>query len=561
MRKGNTSCGDISGVAAALLQTRKENTMAKKKKVPTPLELGLKHAVLKTAKKKVAKKVRKAGGPAVPCAAVVASPFQARREFDKEELAGLAATMRAHGMLSPIVVRRVGSKFELIAGERRLRAAKLLGWEEIPATVRDVDDRQAAELCAIENLQRTDLNPIERATAIKTTLDGDPDCTQEEVGKRIGLSQGGVANLLRLLELPQPWRQRLMSGEISQAEARSILPWIACPAVLKELDETWQNSRRDGRRGENSWRDGDFQDWLEHSIDEGTEPMSGQTWIAALAKYCDNFKATDAQRAELGIVKVDGKERATNVKLWEKLQNIHEAELIKKAKGGKGKSNSKTAAKAGGKKKPPTAAEKKAQAAEEKRKKSERTKQLTRRLGELRTNWLRYLITGEIGLFDSASEPRCQKLMLYMQTREQSFYGATSKAAMLRKVLRSNSADVWPAVAKLGASRLDDVSIDWLIRCFWISDAEGPCAMVPDGAVADVAEWLKIDLADCWAEEQAGPLSEAFWNAFDKTRLQAMAKGAGETPAKTKTALVEQMLAATIELPVELAPKAKRKKK
>lgn len=151
------------------------------------------------------------------------NPFQPRREFDPVEIEGLAASLRTHGLMQPIVVRRVGSRFQLIAGERRLRAAATAGWTEVPARVVDADDRLAAELAIVENLQRKDLNAVEKAISFRQYIER-YGCTQEELAGRLQINRSTVANFIRLLELPTEVQRAVCEEKISYGHARALLP-------------------------------------------------------------------------------------------------------------------------------------------------------------------------------------------------------------------------------------------------------------------------------------------------------------------------------------------------
>jgi ParB family chromosome partitioning protein len=122
-----------------------------------------------------------------------------------------------------MVVRRAGERFELISGERRLRAAIKAGWTEVPCQIRDADDRQVAELAIVENVQRKDLNPLEKAASFQRYLE-QYACTQEELAQRIQIDRSTIANLIRLLELPAEVQQRIRGGAITQGHARALLP-------------------------------------------------------------------------------------------------------------------------------------------------------------------------------------------------------------------------------------------------------------------------------------------------------------------------------------------------
>lgn len=150
------------------------------------------------------------------------NPFQPRRQFDKAEIAALADSLRQHGMLQPILVRAVNNRFQLVAGERRLRASIEARLHEIPARVMDLDDQRVNELAMVENLQREDLNALEKASAFRDYL-ARYGGTQEELANRLGLDRSTVANLIRLLDLPEEIQQAVLNKQITQGHARALL--------------------------------------------------------------------------------------------------------------------------------------------------------------------------------------------------------------------------------------------------------------------------------------------------------------------------------------------------
>jgi ParB family chromosome partitioning protein len=149
------------------------------------------------------------------------NPDQPRRDFDADELAGLADSIVRHGLLQPVVVRQGAEGYELVVGERRWRAARLAGLETIPAMVKDVASRQRLEMALVENVQRQDLNPIELALAFRALTEG--GATQEGVGERVGLDRSTIANHLRLLDLPRELQQEVESGVLSAGHAKALL--------------------------------------------------------------------------------------------------------------------------------------------------------------------------------------------------------------------------------------------------------------------------------------------------------------------------------------------------
>ena len=152
------------------------------------------------------------------------NPYQPRKEFKPEELAELQASLHASGLLQPITVRPAssGSGYELIAGERRFRAASALGWPDIAAVVRSIDDKTLLTLALIENLQRSDLNPLEEAEGYKRLVD-EFALSHTQVGEVVGKDRSTIANLLRLLQLPAAVRRLLSGGQISLGHARALL--------------------------------------------------------------------------------------------------------------------------------------------------------------------------------------------------------------------------------------------------------------------------------------------------------------------------------------------------
>lgn len=166
----------------------------------------------------------------VPIDEVRANPHQPREVFDNADLQALADSIRVHGVLSPLVVRREGGQYILIAGERRLRASALAGLTEVPVIVRELDDvSKQLELALVENLQRTDLDPIEAAKGYQRLID-EYGYTQDEVAQRVGRERPTVANALRILKLPDFVLQSLRDGRITAGHARALLP-------LEDIDE------------------------------------------------------------------------------------------------------------------------------------------------------------------------------------------------------------------------------------------------------------------------------------------------------------------------------------
>lgn len=159
------------------------------------------------------------------------NPFQPRRDFSPEELADLETSIRANGLLQPITVRPSAHGFELIAGERRFRAMQRIGWTEVPAIIREIDDRALLTLALVENLQRTDLNPIEEADGYQQLI-SQFSLTQQEIADVVGKDRSTVANTLRLRALPAAVRTMVGAGEITIGHARALLTLGDEPRII-----------------------------------------------------------------------------------------------------------------------------------------------------------------------------------------------------------------------------------------------------------------------------------------------------------------------------------------
>ncbi|WP_425646634.1 ParB/RepB/Spo0J family partition protein [Agrobacterium leguminum] len=183
----------------------------------------------------------------IPIEFIARSQRNPRRHFDENELQDLAASIRQHGIVQPVVVRTVEvNRYEIIAGERRWRAAQLAGFTDVPVIVRDVDDRTALELAIVENVQRSDLNPLEEAMGYEQLI-AEHGYTQNDLGEIIGKSRSHVANSLRLLKLPDPVRDMLADGSLSAGHARALVS-TSDPATLAKTIVSKGLSVRDAER-------------------------------------------------------------------------------------------------------------------------------------------------------------------------------------------------------------------------------------------------------------------------------------------------------------------------
>lgn len=180
----------------------------------------------------IKEKVRK-----LPLEKIIPNRFQPRTIFDEEKIEELAKTIHTHGMIQPIVVRSIeNDHYEIIAGERRYRAVKKLGWDTIPAILKDFNDKETASVALIENLQREELSPIEEAMAYNQLLEIH-GLTQEALAQRLGKSQSTIANKLRLLKLPKEVHDALLTKEVTERHARALIPLKDAEKQVKLLNE------------------------------------------------------------------------------------------------------------------------------------------------------------------------------------------------------------------------------------------------------------------------------------------------------------------------------------
>ncbi len=168
---------------------------------------------------------------------IIPNRFQPREVFDEQALRELAISIKEHGVIQPIIVRKVENKYEIIAGERRYKASTIAGLTKIPAIVRNLDDKESSKVALIENLQRRDLTPIEEARTYQKILQLEKDMTQEELAQTMGKTQSAVSNKLRLLALPEEVQDALLKEKISERHARTLLNLVNKNDQIKMLEK------------------------------------------------------------------------------------------------------------------------------------------------------------------------------------------------------------------------------------------------------------------------------------------------------------------------------------
>jgi len=172
---------------------------------------------------------------AIPLDAIDANPLQPRRIFESERLGELAQSIRTNGIIQPLIVRQIGERYQIVAGERRWRAAKLAGISQVPAVIREIPDERLLEITLVENIQREDLNPIETASAF-SRMGSELNLTSEEIGRRTGKDRTTIVNFIRLLQLPSDLQQLLAERRLSAGHARSLLS-LPTPELQRQVAE------------------------------------------------------------------------------------------------------------------------------------------------------------------------------------------------------------------------------------------------------------------------------------------------------------------------------------
>lgn len=183
--------------------------------------------------KKIVNEAKESDVVEIPLTEIRSNPYQPRKEFDEKSLAEFAESIKEHGVIQPIIVKKSIKGYELIAGERRTRASKIAGKETIPAIIREFTDQEMMEVALIENIQREDLNPIEEAEAFNKIIETN-NMTQEEAAKKFGKSRSYITNLLGLLRLPENTRKYVQEGKISMGHAR-VLSKLSNPEQIDEI--------------------------------------------------------------------------------------------------------------------------------------------------------------------------------------------------------------------------------------------------------------------------------------------------------------------------------------
>jgi ParB family chromosome partitioning protein len=244
--------------------------------------------------------------------AIEHNPYQPRKQFDDEELHSLSASIRAHGVLQPLVVRQVGERFQLVAGERRLRAAKAAGLASVPVRVVDFNDQQVLEAALVENIQRSDLNPIEKAQGFKEYLDRF-SMKHDQLAERLGLARSSITNLVALLELAPEVQDAVRVGQLSAGHGKvlkSIINRDRQVSLAKEIIARGLSVHA----AEAYLKQGQAQEHAEASPGSGSEPRTPPEKTAHVQGVENELRQKLGLRVE---IKVKGKDKGQIVLAFE----------------------------------------------------------------------------------------------------------------------------------------------------------------------------------------------------------------------------------------------------
>ena len=506
-----------------------------------------------------AKSASSADGPAerfehVPIDQIVPSDTNPREDFSSESLAHLAESIEHVGIVEPIIVRPVGkaesgkrkagaeARYEIVAGERRYRAAKARGMLLVPCVIREYDDREAIEAQLVENLERADLNPIEEARAYHRLTagvdDGQPLYTQESLAKRLGSSQPAIANRIRLLKLPEKWQEIVIRRQMPASHALELVPWADLPAVLKQLK--WERDH-----------DGDYPtltDWrryVYHATREAGLPIGRGATVWRSSKQGrveSHFTPSAEQEQELDVRALPTFGRgekpdrmAFNSGAWGRMNKVAqlraEEREKKKAESGKRKAA----------KKEPTPAERKAKAERD-------AALLARKVEDWRANWLRVLCAKKLDV--QLTEPwLLTKLSLYwLLGRFSGCAGEVDAGDVLKSFgvkMRYGGFAEWSDLSQVFRGKLPEVAVEVLRRAL-VHPEHGPQRDMADENLDGLAADLGIDLAAEWTfVAVAGESFAGFLELHNREQLGKLAaEWKVETLPPTKVAAIERLVMA-----------------
>lgn len=484
----------------------------------------------------------------IPIGRIDPSPTNPRQHFDEAKLAELADSIRQVGLLQPILVRPKLHRWEIVAGERRWRAAQLAKLEQVECKVRWLDDWQALKVQWTENAERDDINEIDEAKHFQRMLDARDGLTQQQLADELGTSQGQIANRLRLLELPEDWQQRVISQEISATHGREIVPFVGHDQALEDIAE---QIKFDGTAGSVK----QFREELEAAVRHKGIQLNGSSYDSATGEWVNwRVPLTAQQRNDWRVVELKSNGAkilfAASCDDAQKAADFAKQFRIDEARKKKKKS---AAAKPG---ESPASAKKRAD------------DQFAKRLTDWKTDWLRVLCAARLAEKDNARLAGMFFLAMSLeyhvwQCRIDQFEDAAERAGSM-KLERAGS--IYEKVRQAAVCvELEDLHTQFAIGLLVDPDDGSPLQIVDRDDVEDLANELELpaDLEAIWHNDQAGALSEAYWSLHTIDQLNALGEELGiEWRATGKKGMVVQLLESkSLRLPQELGGGKKPRKR
>ncbi|MBL9125904.1 MAG: ParB/RepB/Spo0J family partition protein [Planctomycetaceae bacterium] len=481
-----------------------------------------------------------------------ASPTNPRQHFDPAAIDELAESIKAVGLLQPILVRPRLHRYQIVAGERRWRAAKAAGLEQIEVKCRSLNDWQTLRVQWTENAERSDINEIEEALHFQRMLDARPGLTQQQLASDLGTSQAQVANRLRLLELPKAWQQRVISQEITASHARELVPFVRHTQALEQLVDAIEED------GVGSVKR--FRDLIEDEVRVMGVKLNDRVWDSAAGKWIDwAVPLTDDERERWGVIEI--KDRGGQPHLYaipcneaqqarDQARQFRIDEARKKAE----KRAAKIAAAKPGESSAETA--------------SRRDEQFRKRLAAWRTDWLRVLCAERMKEPDNA---RIAEIFFLAMVQEPFVWEKSDPFEQIVDRIPTAPKGGWGSGslyervrACATAVELDELRIT--MACSLLVDEDNdPLQLVEHGDVEDLADELELlpDLEAIWMAKQAGDLSEAYWALHTKEQLEALGEELRvEFRETSKKGMVEQLVETLgLKLPAELGGSKGQKRK
>lgn len=433
----------------------------------------------------------------VPVEDLASSPFQPRTAFDAAGIQQLAESLARHGQTSDCLVRQVEGRFELIGGERRLRAAKKAKLTTLACRVIVADDAKARELGVFDNFDREDLGEVDRIRAYQGLLQAGVYKSQQELAAAIGLKPASLSNLLRILRLPADWLELISQEKLPLTHARYVVPWAERPAVLAELKKSVTCGR--GVFDVQTWQ------WtIQRAVRDTTRPLTGECWAKRkgdqwATRHRVRLTKKDRERAELDVVEVKGLgQRAFNVELWEELQTAGEERAEKRGKGTKGQrgKGSKGQRGKGAKQREVTAAEARQQA-EQKR------KVFAERLWTYKVHWHQRQIAEFVKGLNPRLEAHVARLLQLLLYFTEFSHDADVEEVFAEQFGRcSGREELWKMLVARNKGHLLD-GIQRGVAAWVVANPFDNKGSLSDEVVLSMAKWAGVEMKRDWRCERA----------------------------------------------------------